>query len=246
VTKQFKKGCHSSDKPEMKNINLKNTLILTLFVFSVSGFSQTCQTDPAVTLLELPKFDANYAGCYNYYAVDLGIEAANKKCKILSKVQNFSEPSFSACNDLLQPSRAEWKAAIADECMDLSKKINFHTKSFKSCVEYFSISTAGKYSPEKKQKIVNATHQCIGMNSNIDFASKSFTSCFSLYGGNLYPLGKTGADQSIVIAAECTDKVKSYDYSNRKLYDCWDKNRTLNKDRKLMVDTCVAENPDSK
>ena len=195
------------------------------------------------TNIQLSSFDANLFGCFNFYAVDLGAEEANKKCKHLSKIENFSDPSFSACNHFLQPSRAEWKAVIADRCLDLSKKFQFHSPSFQSCVEYLSISIKGKNTPEKKRLVEQATMKCTEFNSPIDFAGKSFTGCFSLYGGNRYPLHHKEAEESIEIARSCIDKVANYDFSNRKVYDCWYKNRINKLDRKLLVDQCVRENP---
>lgn len=225
----------------MKDKKPKAALITLLF-YSAMAFPQACPPEQNATPAK-GKFDFNFAGCYNYYAVDLGVEEANKKCRILSKTENFNDPSFSACNNFLQPSRSNWKADVADRCLDLAKKIQFQSKSFNSCVEHFSISSSDKTKAERKIKIEVATERCMALDPKIDFTSKSFISCFSLYGGNSYPLGKAEADNSIEITDKCSGKISQYDYSNNKLYNCWNKNRIGMKDRNKVVEDCVLENP---
>lgn len=177
-------------------------------------------------------------GCYNYYAVDLGIEGANKKCDSLSKTHNFSDPSFSTCGEFLQPDRANWKAAIADRCIELSKKTDFSSKSFKSCVEHLSIAASSEGFKERKVKIEPATENCIKMNPKINFTSKSFINCFYVHGGNSHPLEKSKAEVSTVIAKNCGEESIQYDFSNDKFKKCWDEKRTTIKDVTALIQEC--------
>ena len=126
--------------------------LVCLFLLILSFHTQAdeqCRPDNGKPIIT--KFDFNFMGCFNFYAVDLGIDAANKKCKILSTKHDFSDKNFSKCIDIYQPSRAEWKADITDKCLELSEKNDFLASSFEACVKAFSISTAGSFSKEKKQ-----------------------------------------------------------------------------------------------
>lgn len=221
-------------------------LIFTVF-FTLFSYAQDCtncapkQTE--ATLPTAPKFDHNFMGCYNYYAVDLGQASANKKCETLSKIQNFSEPSFATCNNYLQPSRSEWRAAVADRCLELAKIVNFSTKSFGSCVEHLSIAESGATKEARKIKSDTATEKCIAIDSTNDFTSKSFVSCFYVYGGVKRPLKDSDANDSIEIAMDCSTKSKRYNFKDEKFYNCWEAGRknTTNEKMKEMVDECLKK-----
>jgi hypothetical protein len=220
----------------------KLAFLLFMGLFSLTSYAEDCvdcinkQTEK--TLPEKPKFDFNSMGCYNYYAVDLGIEEAKKKCEVLSKVQNFSDPSFSACNEYFQPSRSEWKAVVADRCLVLAKKIKFESKSFASCVEHLSITSPGKANI-KKSMIVAATEQCMDMDPKVDFASKSFITCFYVRGGNKHPLQNSSAEESIVAAKKCSAESVQYDFKNPKFYECWNNKRKAAQDLGRSTDECL-------
>ncbi len=217
-------------------------LIPLLSLLSLAVFAQT-NDDCLIkdTKPDSGKWDYNFMGCYNYYAVDLGQEEANKKCKQLSKLQDFSEKNFSKCNDIFQPSRSEWKAAIADRCIDLAKKYKFTTPSFTSCVEHFSITHSGRTDKEKKQAIEAAAEKCMNFSQKIDYTSKSFIRCFYFYGGNQWPGGKDEASRSLAITSLCTEQVQKHDFASEKMYECWDQHRIRAPDRKKMVDDCLAQ-----
>lgn len=217
-------------------------LVPFLLILSFATLAQTEEECPITDLKpNAVKWDFNFMGCYNYYAVDLGQDAANAKCKKLSKIQDFSEKNFAKCNELFQPSRSEWKAAIADRCIELAKKHKFLTPSFSSCIDAFAITHSGRTDKEKKLAIESAAKKCMTFSEKVDYTSKSFIRCFSFSGGNHWPGGKAEAASSLEIAAQCTELVQKYDFSTEKMYECWDNNRIKAPDRRKMVEDCAKQ-----
>lgn len=218
---------------------MKIILSLLLVVSFIALAQEDCPiTDSKPTVA---KFDFNLMGCFNFYVMDLGADATNAKCKILSKKQDFSDKNFSKCIDIYQPSRSEWKADITDKCIDLSKKHNFLSASFDSCVQAFSITHSGRTEKEKKLMRESGATKCLDLASKVDFTSKSFIRCFNFYGGNYWPLGKKEAQESLEFAEICSQQVQQFDFSTEKMYQCWDDHRRNYTDRKQMVENCMKE-----
>ena len=215
-------------------------LVLATLGFNQFAFSaEDCHLDNGKP--NIPKFDFNFMGCYNFYAVDLGMDAANKKCKLLSPQQDFSDKNFSKCIEIYQPSRSEWKADITDKCIELSQKNDFLSLSFDACLSAFSISTSGSASKEKKILIESASTKCLELSKKVDFATKSFVRCFYFYGGNHYPPSAKDAQESLEIAELCSTKVQDFNFASEKMSQCWDVHRINSTDRKKMVNDCLNE-----
>lgn len=210
-------------------------------MLSLNLFAQTDDCLITGTKPNTAKWDFNFMGCYNYYAQDLGSEAASKKCRTLSKTMDFSNKNFSKCNDIFQPSRSEWRASVADRCLDLYKKHDFLSKNFSSCMDAFGIYDSSTSDKERKYAREFAANKCLMNAKKLDYTSKSFINCFYYYGANYHPMSRADAKKAVELAELCTEQAQKYDFGSDKMYQCWNKKRGRGADAKAIVEACLKE-----